>query len=196
MRAVSPEKILGAAVLALGLACSGGKEAPAPKPPVVVPPSLAYADPTGPGWKLVKNTRLSTARHLVLDLAGPAGGSGYGVALTLDLGPDAAKAAWARVQAGDALPARSTVFNAGGAGEAFKAVATPTGALVAGTFQLGAIGTPTTYKDGQALLSIALDAADGVKAGDTILLSVTQSQELQAAGLRPIRVQLSPIQVQ
>ncbi len=86
----------GLLALAALLACGGGgggTSGPAPAPSPVYATSLSYTDPGGSGFRWLRNSSLSTAGKLVLDLTGPTGQSGQGVAFILST--DATKVAWA-----------------------------------------------------------------------------------------------------
>jgi hypothetical protein len=75
--------LLSGLLLALALACGGGSTA---DPTVPVPPvpaqGLTYTDPTGTGWRLVKDAS-STATRIVLNLVGPSGLMTRGVGFNL-----------------------------------------------------------------------------------------------------------------
>jgi hypothetical protein len=75
---------LGLAILILTSACSSGGSGSAPPPPAT-PAALSYQDPTGDGWKLVRDYT-STSTRLVLNLVGPAGLKARGVGFNLQKG--------------------------------------------------------------------------------------------------------------
>ena len=77
---------LAGLALALALACGGGSTSsatPGTTTPTLTPAaSLSYADPSGSGWRLVKDAS-STPTRLVLNLVGPSGARARGVGFTL-----------------------------------------------------------------------------------------------------------------
>ncbi len=91
MRIHSLSLLSPALALLLGLACGGGSHsAPPPAAPAPAPAqSLVYTNPTGTGWRLVKDPS-STATQLVLNLVGPAGLMTRGVGFNLQ-GPAGVK---------------------------------------------------------------------------------------------------------
>jgi hypothetical protein len=175
------------ASLALLLACGGSsKSSPAPDP------GPDYTSPTVTGWRLVKNTDLSTGKHLVLDLMGPSGSSGLGVALNLDLGASAAKAAWAPVSSSDTALVKNVGYDLGTGSPALKATVSG-GVLKLGVFSKGLSAAPARYN--APLLRVALDLKDGLKAGDTVNIATTRADELSIDGVRPIALATGSIQV-
>ncbi|HJW34986.1 MAG TPA: hypothetical protein VJ505_16675, partial [Holophagaceae bacterium] len=174
---------------ALLVACGGSSGS---RPAASQDPGPNYTNPSATGWRLVKNTDLSTGKHLVLDLVGPTGGSGLGVALNLDLGPDAAKAAWAPVTAGGTDLVKNLGYDLGSGSQAFKA-AVSGGVLKLGVFSKGLSVPPARYD--RPLLCVALDLKDGLKAGDTVTIATTRADELSLDGVRPIALATGSIQV-
>lgn len=174
---------LAPAALTLLVACGGAHHDTAKDP------GPDYANPVTPGWSFQKNLPLSSGRHLVLDLVGPANQSGLGVALTLDLGTDAGKATWAPVQPGDPNLVKNLAFDLGHGSHALKASAK------GGLLQLGVFAkNRVTTLYGPPLIQIALDLKEDLKAGDTISLVSRRANELTPAGVRPIAIAVNPVQ--
>ena len=75
--------ILSGLALALALACGGASNSPAAPTTSTAPATgLAYTDPTGTGWRLMKDAS-STSNRLVLNLIGPMGLRTRGVGFNL-----------------------------------------------------------------------------------------------------------------
>jgi hypothetical protein len=139
---------------------------------------MVYTDPSGGGWRLVRNAS-STNTHLVLDLL-PAAGSGRGVALTLQA--DTAKVAWARVASADPEYLKpGGVYALGGGTAALLGTVKGTD-LVAGIFQKGK-GNAASYGTAP-VLSVALDfnTSLNLAPGTTVSLSVKKAAHSPAAG--------------
>jgi hypothetical protein len=178
------------ASMALLLACGGSNNNSSSEP--APDPGPNYTNPVGTGWRLMKNMDLSTGKHLVLDLVGPADGTGLGVALNLDLGPDAAKAVWAPVSATDTALVKNVAYDLGTGSQAFKATVSGS-VLKLGVFSKGLSAPPARYT--APLLRVALDLKDGLKAGDTVTIATTRADELSINGVRPVALAIGSIQV-
>lgn len=175
--------------LAALVACGGSSSSSggASAPPAAAK-GLTYANPASTGWRLEKDPS-STATHVVLNLVGPTGLKGRGVALTVH--SDAAKMAWGRV---------------GGAyiqdGGAFELAVDPTDPNEARLMVGGAKGSDLMVgafqKDPNLsakpldtkLYSFAIDFKSDAKlaAGDTVPLSVIKAR-LLPEDLGPRRLQ-------
>jgi hypothetical protein len=144
--------------------------------------SLTYVDPASSGWRLVKNAA-STDAHLVLDLVGPSGQTGKGVALTLSTDPNVAT--WTQVNGGDAERVANLAF-APGTGDALVKGTAKSGVLTAGVYEK----TGAAVDVGGAVASVALDPTAAVLvSGASIPVSVVKAAALDGSGsLAPISV--------
>lgn len=156
------------------LACGGGGggSTPAPAP---AQPKLVYTDPTSGSYRLVRNAALSTNQHLVLDLVGPSGSQGRGLAFALTA--EAAKATWSKPEAGDPEVVAPAGFDLGAAPRILKVRLTG-GTLRAAYAQQGP-GVPAKNL-GVPLGRVALDLVPG--ASGTIALGAAECQVLPDTG--------------
>jgi hypothetical protein len=165
--------------LALLLACGGASNTPAANHTATVATSLAYTDPGG-SYQLVRNTTLSTATHLVLDLTGPAApvsARGFGLVLTLGA---STKAIWVPVTAGGSnYLAEGTVFALGSGPRAIVGRTLNGGTdLQLGLFQKGT-AVPAVTLGAAVLGSVALDLAPGTPPGAVTLSAVAGKAFIQ-----------------
>jgi len=152
--------------LAIGgvLACGGGGGADAPAS------GLVYVDPSGPGYRFVRNPELSSATHLVLDLMGPDGDRARGVAFTLELG--AGPARWAKVAPEDPQYLENLLFDLGPGIPLLKSALQGDTTLLADAFQKG----PGNEKVmAGPICRVALDS-QGPPSGANISISVVRFQ--------------------
>lgn len=142
--------------------------------------TLAYIDPTTGTYQLKKNTTLSTATHLVLDLVGPAATTGSGVSASFTV--DTAKVSWSNVASSD--PANTFVQN----GVAFSLGSAPLilkGKVSAGVLQVVASqkGFASPVSLNQPLLRVALDLkASQATGGVTLSADSAKCQVLDGTG--------------
>ncbi|GLH67230.1 hypothetical protein [Geothrix edaphica] len=190
--------LTGSTALALGamLACGGGgggSSAPAPAPTAT---SLGYTDPTSGTYLLKKNTALSTATHLVMDLVGPSSATGSGVTATFSA--DATRVTWANVSAADptgTFVQNGTAFNLGSDPKILKGKVTA-GILQVTAAQKGA-GSPVSL--GAPLLRVALDLrASQLPGAISLSADATRCQVLDGTGTiaSPITVAVGALAAQ
>ncbi len=129
------------------LACGGGGGGSSTPPAAPAAGKLVYTDPTSGTYRLLKNGALSTDSHLVLDLVGPAGAQGRGVAFSLTA--DASLVSWSKPQATDAELVAPALLELGSAPQIFKVKA------------VGATLQAAYAQKGAALSAKALDAPFG-----------------------------------
>ncbi len=183
-------------LVVLGLHGCKGSDSP-PPPPAPTATGLAYTDPTTGTYLLKKNTTLSTASHLVLDLVGPSAGTAAGVSLTLSA--DTTKATWMDIAGGgtSVLVQNGTQFSLGTGTPILKARAT--GNVLQTTV---AQKNPTAAASlNGALLRVALDLKPslGLAPGTVITLSAdtVKCQVLDGAGIiSPITVTVGTLTAQ
>jgi hypothetical protein len=177
-------QLLGASLLISLFACGGGGGGDTPNPPPASPKAsgLLYTDPSGTGWRFVKDGS-STSTHLVLNLLGPSAGSGHGVAFTLAVDP--AKATWSKVVPADSEYVKNVAYNLGSGSQFFKS-RVQAGSLSVGVFQKGVAGAAVPYSG--PLVRVALDFVSGSAPNTAIPITVSGTQELTASGMGPITV--------
>ncbi|MCY1018936.1 beta strand repeat-containing protein [Pyxidicoccus sp. MSG2] len=142
---------------------------------VPVAGTVSYVDPTGTGWRLVRNASLSSGNTLVLDLVGPTGQSGRGADLALALNP--ATADWSTVGGSEYVANQG--YDLGAAPHLLKS-GVKGSTLSVGVYQKGA---PAHAYNG-ALLSVALTvkATAQTPAGTLVPLNVLKAHALPASG--------------
>jgi len=168
------------------------------QPAPVLATGLAYTDPTSGTYLLKKNTTLSTATHLVLDLIGPATGTGAGISVSF--AADSSKVTWVDVPAGGttatlvqngtqfALGTGTPILKAKANGDAFQATV--------------AQKAPTTAASlNGVLLHVALDFKSGLSLtqGTPITLSAdpNKCQLLDGSGtIAPVTVAVGTLKAQ
>lgn len=171
------------------LACGGGGGGSTPPPPPPAP-KLAYTDPTTGTYRLVRNGALSRDGHLVLNLVGPTGVQGRGLAFTLTA--DAAKVAWAKPETTDAELVAPATFDLGAAPRLFKVKAA--GATLQASFAQQGPAVSAKALDA-TLARVALDLNPGAKGA--VSLTATQAQLLPGAGSpQDIVVTIGSLQIQ
>jgi hypothetical protein len=178
MRQKTVSLLLPALLLGLTLACGGGSSEPAAtQPPASPATGLAYTDPTGSGWRLIKDPSSTTTR-LVLNLVGPTGFKTRGIGFNLQAPPSI------RIGAFDGgLPIRDT-----GVYELLSAANDPNEpvALVGGVKKGNLLSVGIYQKDlahgakdsGVPLCQIALEfnATAGLSAGDPMPLVIPKAK--------------------
>ena len=123
----------------------------------------------------MKNAALSTPAKLVLDLTGPAGQSGQGVAFILTA--DSAKVAWASPSGSQAL-VENLAFSLGAAPQALVGKDDGQGTLQGAVFQKAG-----TLSFGQPLARVSLLLKTGsVAVNSTVSLSFVVGNALSAGG--------------
>jgi hypothetical protein len=156
-RWTSSRRFLLAPSLVLLVACGGGS--PSAPPPKAT--RLVYTAPTTGTYRLLPNAGKSTNTHLVLDLQGPVGTAGRGVAFHLTADPG--QLIWSKVDAGDDEYAQSAAFVVP-FGSLLKTKAS-SGDLQVGALLTSSLSTSVTFDGTHALATVALDLAPGAAPG-------------------------------
>lgn len=172
----------GAAGFATGLAlaglmaCGGGSSKPSP-PAQINATKIEYTDPTGDGYKFVRDAAQSTSTRLVLELRGPASGTCRGVSFCLT---SDAKVAFSKVNQSDTEYAQNVAFDLGTTDpKLFKAIKDGN-ALRVSIAQKGTGNQPNTSG---TLLRIALEMApNSIAQNTTIPLTPSDARCLPASG--------------
>lgn len=184
-------------LLGLSLACGGGSST-TPTTPQTPASGLAYADPTGTGWRLVQDAA-STPTRIILDLVGPTGTTSRGAGFNLQASPGVHFGVFTET----GFPINDTgvyeLLNAGPSAANPNIHSYPyESKLLAGGVKPGNILTVGIFQkdrrfsakdSGTALCQIALelDPAGSVKKGDALALAVPKARlipgDIGAAGI-------------
>jgi hypothetical protein len=181
----TPSRLLLALPLSLLVACGGGSH-PSPPAPAT---RIVYAPPTSGAYQLLLNADKSTDTHLVLDLLGPAGTAGRGVAFHLAAEPGQLK--WSKVVSGDTEFAQSAAFGLS-AGSVLKAKAT-SGDLQVGAFLTMDFVPSVTFDRTVILATVALDLVPVAPTGPATLKAGTGSAVMLPAtvGADPVPITIT-----
>ncbi|HLO66856.1 MAG TPA: hypothetical protein VK188_07540 [Holophaga sp.] len=174
---------LSALILALAVACGGGNTTEAPAPPPVAAKGLAYTDPAGSGWRLVKDAS-STSTRLVLNLVGPVGVRSRGVGFNLQAGAKVAFGGFANgwhVRDTGVFQLlnyhRSELFPPEDPEPVFLAAGVrPGNVLTVGVFQKDRLIDAKVVTQPLLQVAVEFDAAKGLAAGDTVPLTVLKAR--------------------
>lgn len=145
--------------LVLLVACGGGS--PSSPPPKAT--RIVYTSPTSGAYLLLLNVDQSTDTHLVLNLLGPVGTSGRGVAFHLTAAPG--QLSWSKVNSKDAEFAQSAAF-----GFVLKTKVT-SGDLQVGAFLTQTSASSVTFDRTVVLATVALDLVPSATVGTATLRS-------------------------
>ncbi|MBS2021080.1 MAG: Ig-like domain-containing protein [Deltaproteobacteria bacterium] len=138
--------------------------------------SLAWTDPSSGTYQLKKDTALSTATHLVLDLVGSGAPSGTAVAFVLNA--DTSFVNWAKVASSDTdLVQNGAVLNLGSGVKGLRGKAN--GAALQALVGQKGLASPVALNG--VLARVALDLKVNGPKG-TVALSVTKAQLVQSDG--------------
>lgn len=166
-------------LLSFAAACGGGGggggTTTPPPPPKTIADTLAYTDPSASGFRLIRNTGLSTASKLVLDVVGPASTTGQGMAFILSA--DQSKATWTNPPSAGTL-VQNVTFNLGSGTQAYI------GKITGDQLQGAAFQKPgaAAVNLGQPLLRISLDLKMNIPVNSPIPISFIGGNKLSGSG--------------
>lgn len=183
--------LISGLLLSLTLACGGGSHTTPAPTPAAAAAGLTYTDPSGTGWRLVKDAH-STPTRLLLNLVGPAGLPTRGAGFNLQ--------APATIRFGAFTESGFPIKDLGAyelwntnpwPGDGSVAVGSDPlePRLIAGGVKAGNLLTVAIFQkdrrasakdSGQPLCQIALefDATANLKAGDAIPLTITKAKHM------------------
>ena len=178
-------------LLNLVLACGGGSSSPAPTPAPAPAKGLVYTDPTGTGWRLVKDPA-STPSRLLLNLVGPAGlktrGAGFNLKAPASIHFGSfVESAWPIKDLGVYELWNTDPYPNDGSVAVGSDPLEPR--LLAGGVKAGNVLTVGIFQkdrrasakdSGHPLCQVALEfeASAGLMAGDVLLLTITKSKHM------------------
>jgi len=182
------------AALMLLFGCGGGGGGGTTTASSTTASSLSYSDPSGTGWRLVKDTTNSTSTRLVLSLVGPTATKARGVALTLTA--PSAQLSYGKFSDGTYIQDGGTfeLYVSDSSEPQLLAGGVQSGSLTLGVFQKGS--SQTAKSCGTTLLQFALDIADGASTGSASL-TVSKAQMLSSSSaLQTITVSTGTVTLQ
>lgn len=177
-----PIRLTTSALAGIGLASllscgggSGGGSATTPPPNKTIADTLAYTDPSTGNYKLVRDSS-STSSKLVLNVTGPSGATGHGLALILNIG--GTSASWATV-AGSAY-VQNGPFNLGSGPQMQVGKTGANSQLQIALFQKQNSATAVALN--QNLAKISLTLGNNVPINTPITVSLSKGTVLLADG--------------
>jgi len=181
--------LISGLLLSLALACGGGNSGGAP--PAAPATGLAYTDPTGTGWRLVKDPA-STPSRLLLNLVGPTAlktrGAGFNLKAPVSIRfGNFIESAWPIKDLGVYELWNTDPYPGDGSVAVGSDPLEPK--LLAGGVKAGNVLTVGIFQkdrrasakdSGHPLCQVALefDASAGLKAGDALPLTITKSKHM------------------
>jgi len=154
-----------------------------------------YTDPSGDGWRIIREVSGTTANNIVLKLVGPSGVKARGVALTIRHNDDGSKVSWIKNSSG-AYATHDNVFKLYNVDQtepqAFMADVQGT-ALVVGAFQKGMTNPPVDVN--RDIFHFQIQVQAGLSKGAEIPLEVVKAQIYPETPDLKKNARLTPINV-